>query len=79
MTRPDQAQDDALWEEDDEYRQPCPNGCLGETGLGVNGNQVPKYCGVNGCDVESPGLAYRPLAFDHAATDSGEQGRGREG
>lgn len=47
-------------DEVDEYRRACPNGCLGEWGEGTNGQPVPKYCGVSGCDVESPGMAYWP-------------------
>ncbi len=43
---------------------PCPNGCLGQMGEGTYddgtaGRPVPMYCGVNGCDVESPGMVYR--------------------
>ena len=38
---------------------PCPNGCFGEWGEGSYGQPVPKYCGANGCDAESPGMIYR--------------------
>jgi len=50
--------------EEDEYRQPCPNGCLGRWGEGTDdmgrSMPVPMYCNVHGCDVESPGMAYKP-------------------
>jgi hypothetical protein len=46
--------------DDDEYREPCPNGCLGHLGEGTSGQPVPMYCGQHGCDVESPGMSYKP-------------------
>lgn len=46
--------------DDDDGMEPCPNGCLGQWGEGTSGQPVPMYCGQHGCDVESPGMAYKP-------------------
>lgn len=45
----------------DEYRVPCPNGCLDKSPdtAGPDRDKA-HYCNVNGCDMESPGLAYAP-------------------
>jgi hypothetical protein len=44
----------------DDDRVRCPNGCYGRLGDGCHGEPVPRYCGFNGCDAESPGMAYKP-------------------
>lgn len=53
------SQGDEGREDDDDGMEPCPNGCLGQWGEGTSGQPVPMYCGQHGCDVESPGMAYK--------------------